>query len=35
VHISICLSLDFPIGFLQRNVRDMKYADSVSAKLSH
>jgi hypothetical protein len=35
VHINICLSLDFHTGFLQREVRDMKYDDSVSAKLSH
>jgi hypothetical protein len=27
--------LIFPTGFLQRDVRDMKYANSVSPRLSH
>jgi hypothetical protein len=35
VYASICLSLDFSMRFLQRDVRDRKYADSVSPKLSH
>jgi hypothetical protein len=35
VHTSICLSLDFSTWFLQRDVRDIEYVDSVSLKLSH
>jgi hypothetical protein len=35
VHIRICLSLNFPMGFLQRDIREIEYAGSVSPNLSH
>jgi hypothetical protein len=35
VHIDIYLSLDFPHRILQRDIRDMKFTDSISSKLSH